>query len=54
MNDLMSLFNLWNNAMLNTWEMLRSNGGIWFYVVVAIVIVFPVLKKMVRAIRGNR
>lgn len=54
MDDVISIIDFWNTAFLNVYNTLKNNGGIWFYVVIAIVVVFPLLRRMVRAIRGNR
>lgn len=48
------LIDFWNTVFLNTYNTYKSNGGIFFYATIAIVVVFPLLRRMVRAIRGGR
>lgn len=54
MNDVNSLIDFWTTAFLNAYNVYKNNGGIWFYVTIAVIVVFPILKRMVRAIRGGR
>lgn len=54
MNAITPLIDFWNTVFLNIWNMYRTHGGIYFYITVAIVVVFPILKRIVRAIRGGR
>lgn len=54
MQDVESLIDFWNTVFLNAYNTYKANGGIWFYATIAIVVVFPLLRRMVRAIRGGR
>ena len=54
MSDVTSIIDFWNTAFLNAYNVFRDNGGIWFYVSIAIIVVFPILRRIVRAIRGGR
>lgn len=54
MSAIEQLIDFWNTVFLNAYNTYKSNGGIWFYVTIAIVVVFPLLRRMVRAIRGGR
>lgn len=48
------IIDFWTTTFLNAYNTYKANGGIWFYCTIAIVVVFPLLRRMVRAIRGGR
>lgn len=54
MNDVNSILDLWTTAFLNAYNTYKANGGIWFYVSIAVIVIFPILKKMVKSLRGGR
>ena len=54
MNDVSTLIDFWNTAFLNAYNTFKANGGIYFYVSIAVIVVFPILRRMIRAIRGGR
>ena len=52
--DVKNMINLWVDIFLNCWNCYKANGGIYFTVTIVIIVVFPILRRMVRAIRGGR
>lgn len=54
MEGIKSIVDLWTTIFLNVYNTYRQYGGIFFYVTIAIVVVFPILRRIVRAIRGGR
>lgn len=54
MEAITPLIDFWADAFLNLFNTYRNNGGIFFWITIAIVVVFPITKRIVKAIRGGR
>ena len=54
MTQVTELLDLWNTIFLNCYNTYKTYGGIFFYCTIAIIVVFPILRRMVKAIRGGR
>lgn len=53
MADVKALIDWVVDASLNLWNCLKTNAGIYFYVWLAVIFVFPNFKRLLRALRGS-
>lgn len=54
MDGLLSVINFFKTAIIAIWNTYRTYGDIWFYVTIAIIVVFPIFRRIIRSIRGGR
>lgn len=53
-NDILRVIDWFTNTAFTIWSWYKNNGGILFYITITIVVIYPILRRIVRAIRGNR
>jgi len=54
MDGIKSIIDLWTTIFLNVYNCYRNNGGIFFFVSIAVVVIFPLFRRIIRSIRGGR
>lgn len=54
MEGILSVINFFKTAIIAVWNTYRTYGDVFFYVTIAIIVVFPILRRIIRSIRGGR
>ena len=53
-NDILKAIDWFTNAAFTVYSWYAQNGGILFYITITLVVIYPILRKIVRAMRGGR
>lgn len=53
-NDVLKAIDWFTNAAFTVYSWYAANGGILFYITITLVVIYPILRKIVRAMRGGR
>lgn len=53
-NQVLQFIDWCTNAAYSVYLWYSQNGGILFYITITIVVIYPILRKIVRAMRGGR
>lgn len=53
-NDILQVIDWFTNTAYSVYLWYMQNGGILFYITITLVVIYPILRKIVRAMRGNR
>lgn len=54
MEGILSVINFFKQAIIAFWNTYRNYGDVYFYVTIAIVVVFPIFRRIIKNIRGGR
>lgn len=53
-NDVLKFIDWCTNTAYTVYLWYSQNGGILFYITITLVVIYPILRKIVRAMRGGR
>lgn len=53
-NQVKGLIDLWTTIFLNLYNTYKAYGDIFFYITIAIVVILPIFRRMIRSFRGGR
>lgn len=53
-NDILTAIDWFTNTAFSVFNWYKQNGGILFYITITLVVIYPILRKIVRAMRGGR